>query len=96
MHQRLMQRQERRGAQADGDLPDSPWTEDERRQSTNQPVAQREVRRPLATTTKHDQLLLEHEILGDHGSHATGPHSFAVTTAKCSKVITKFFMRESA
>src|SRR5216684_4119281 len=72
MHQRLMKRQERRGAQADGDLPDSPWTEEERRQSANQPVAQREVRRPLATTTKHDQLLLEHEILGDHCSHATG------------------------
>ena len=72
MHQRLMKRQECRGAQADGDLPDSPWTEEERRQSANQAVAQREVRRPLATTTKHDQLLLEHEILGDHGSHATG------------------------
>jgi hypothetical protein len=72
MHQRLMKRQERRGAQADGDFPDSPWTKEERRQSANQPVAQREVRRPLATTTKHDQLLLEHEILGDHGSHATG------------------------
>jgi hypothetical protein len=25
----------------------------------------------LATTTKHGQLLLEHEILGDHRSHAT-------------------------
>src|SRR6266852_1660023 len=33
MHQRLMKRQERRGAQADGDRPDSPWTEEERRQS---------------------------------------------------------------
>jgi hypothetical protein len=57
MHQRLMKRQERRGAQADGDLPDSSWTEEERRQSANQPFAQREVRRPLATTSKHDQLL---------------------------------------
>src|SRR5947209_2465002 len=37
-HQRLMKRQERRGAQADGDLSDSPWTEEERRQSANQPV----------------------------------------------------------
>jgi len=75
MHQRLMKRQERRGAQADGDLPDSPWTEEERRQSANQPVAQREVRRPLATTTKNDQLLLEHEILGDHRSHAHCGHT---------------------
>jgi hypothetical protein len=72
MRQRLVKRQERRGAQADGDLPDSSWTEEERRQSANPPVAQRELRRPLATTTKHDQLLLEHEMLGDHGSHATG------------------------
>ena len=96
MHQRLMTRQECRGAQADGDLPDSPKTEEERRQSANQPVAPREVRRPLATTTKNDQLLLEHEILGNHGSHATRPHSFAVTTAKCNTVIRRFFMRESA
>ena len=29
--------------------------------------------RPLATPTKNDQLLLEHEILCDHRSHATGP-----------------------
>ena len=49
-----------------------PGLREERRQSANQPVAQREVRRPLAPTTKNDQLLLEHEILGDHCSHATG------------------------
>ena len=28
--------------------------------------------RPPATTTKDNELLLEHEILGDHRSHATG------------------------
>ena len=65
-------------------------------QSANQPVAQREIRRPLATTTKDDQLLFEHEILGDHGSTPPGPQSFAVTTATCSTVIRRFFMRESA
>jgi hypothetical protein len=67
-----MKCQERGGAKGDGELSDASWTEEERRQTANQPVAQREVRRPRATTTKNDQLLLEHEILGDHGSHATG------------------------
>jgi hypothetical protein len=40
------------------------------------------VRRPMASTAQNDQLLLEQEILRDHRSHATGPHSFAVTTAR--------------
>src|SRR5216684_3770840 len=40
-HQRLMKRQERRGAYADGDLSDASWTEEERPQSADQPVAQR-------------------------------------------------------
>ena len=91
-----MKRQERRRTDRDGNLSDASWTEEERRQSANQPVAQREVRRPLATTTKNDQLLLEHEILGDHGSHATGATQLRSHTAKCSKVIRRFFMRESA
>jgi hypothetical protein len=72
MHQRLMKRQERRGAYADGDFSDSSWTEEERPQSADQPVAQREVRRPLAITAQDNQLLLESEILRDHRSHATG------------------------
>ena len=37
-----------------------------------QPVAQRQVRRPLASTVQDDQLLFEQEILRDHRSHATG------------------------
>ena len=41
-------------------------------ESAEEPVAQRQIGRPPATTMKHDELLLEHEILGDHGSHATG------------------------
>ena len=69
-HQRLMPRQERRGAYADGDLSDSSWTEEERPESAEQPVAQRQVRRPLASTAQDDQLLLEQEILRDHRSHA--------------------------
>ena len=67
-----MKRQERRGAYADGDLSDSSWTEEERPQSADQPVAQREVRRPLASTAQNDQLLLEQEIVRDRRSHATG------------------------
>ena len=67
-----MKRQERRGAEADGDLSDSSWTEEERPESAKQPVAPRQVRRPLASPAQDDQLLLEQEILRDHRSHATG------------------------
>ena len=93
-HQGWMERQECRGLDGDGGLSDASWTEEERPESTKQPVAQRQVRRPLATTTKNDQLLLEDEILCDYRSHATGPHSFAVKTARCSRVSRRSFMRE--
>ena len=69
-------------AYGDRDLSDTSWTEEERPQSADQPVAQREVRRPPASTAQDDELLLEQEILGDDRSHATGAHSFAVTTAR--------------
>src|SRR5712692_4155247 len=71
-HQRLMKRQERRGAYGDGDLSDASWTEEERPESAEQPVTQRQVRRPLSSTAQDDQLLLEQEILRDHRSQATG------------------------
>ena len=71
-HQCLMKRQQRRRAYADGELSDGSWTEEERPESAEQPVAQRQVRRPVASTPQDDQLLLEQEILRDHGSHATG------------------------
>src|SRR3984893_12994347 len=71
-HQRLMKREKGRGAYADGDLSDSSWTEEERPESAEQPVAQRQVRRPVASTAQDDQLLLEQETLRDHRSHATG------------------------
>ena len=71
-----MKRQERRGADADGDLSDPSWTEEERPESAEQPVAQRQVPRPLASTAQDDQLLLEEEILRDHRSHATGANDF--------------------
>src|SRR6266851_6296868 len=70
-HQRLLKRQKRRRAYGDGDLSDASWTEEERPQSAEQPVAQRQIRRPLASTAQDDQLLLEQEILRDHRSHAT-------------------------
>ena len=46
--------------------------EEERAESTEQPGAQRQVRRPLASTAQDDQLLLEQEILRHHRSHTTG------------------------
>jgi hypothetical protein len=41
-------------------------------ESAEQPVSQRQVRRPLTRTTQDDQLLLQQEILRDHRAHATG------------------------
>jgi len=66
-----MKNQERRGAYAGGDLSDSSWTEEERPESTEQPVPEGQVRRPLASPAQDDQLLLEEEILRDHRSHDT-------------------------
>jgi len=70
-HQSLMKCEERRGAERDGDLLDASGAEEERPESAEEPVAQRQAGRPPATTTKDDELLLEYEILGDHRSHAT-------------------------
>jgi glutamate synthase domain-containing protein 1 len=95
-HQRLMKRQQRRGPQGDGDRSDTCWTEEERPQSAQQSIAQRQVRRPSASAAQDDQLPLEQEILRDHRSHAAGPHSFAVITARSSRASRRFFMRESA
>ena len=67
-----MKRQERRGADGDGDLSDASWTEEERAESAEQPVAPRQVRRALASPAQDDQLLFEQEILRDHRSHTTG------------------------
>jgi hypothetical protein len=50
----------------------------------------------LATTTKNDQLLLEHEILGDHGSHTTGATELRSHNGEVQQGISRFFMRESA
>ena len=69
--QRLVKREERRRAEGDGDRSDASWTEEERPESAQQPVAPPQVRCPLATA-QHDQLLLDQEILRDHRSHATG------------------------
>ena len=67
-----MKRQQRRGAEGDGDLSNASWTEEERPESAEQPVARHQVRRPLASAAQDDQLLLEQEVLRDHRSHATG------------------------
>ena len=67
-----MKRQERRGLEGDGSLSNASWTEEDRPESAQQPVARRQVRRPLASTAQDDQLLLEQEILRHHRSHTTG------------------------
>ena len=67
-----MKCQECRGAEGDGDLVDASRAEEQRPQSAQEPIAHRQPWRPPAATTKDDQLLLEHEILRDHRSHATG------------------------
>jgi len=51
---------------------DASGVEEERPESAEEPVTPRQAGRPPATTTKHEELLLEHEILCDHRSHATG------------------------
>ena len=66
-----MKREERRGLKGDGDLSDTSCTEEDRPESAQQPVARRQVRRPLASTAQDDQLLLEEEILRHHRSHTT-------------------------
>ena len=71
-HQRLMKRQERRGAYADGDLSDSSSAEEKCPESEQQPVTRCQAWRSLARTAQDDQLLLEQKILRDHRSHATG------------------------
>ena len=73
-HQRLMQRQERRGAYADGDLSDSSSAEEECPESEQQPVTRCQAWRPLARTAQDDQLLLEQKMLRDHRSHAALLH----------------------
>ncbi len=62
----------RRRAQTDGDLPDPPGTQKQRPESAQEPVVHRQVRSTPARAAQHDQLLLEQEILSDHGSHAAG------------------------
>ena len=67
-----MKPQQRRGAEGDGDFANSAWIEEERPESAEQSVARRQVGCPSATTGQNNQLLPEHEILGDHRSHAAG------------------------
>jgi hypothetical protein len=66
-----MKCEERRRANGDGDLVDASGAEEQRPESANEPVAPRQAGCPPATTPKDDELLLEHEILGHHRSHAT-------------------------
>ena len=67
-----MKRQECRGLEGDGCLSNASWAEEDRPESAQQPIARRQVRRPLASTAQDDQLLLEQEILRHHRSHTPG------------------------
>jgi hypothetical protein len=67
-----MKRQERRGLEGEGSLSNSPWTEEDRPESAQQPVARRQVRSALASTAQDDQLLLEQQVLRHHRSYTTG------------------------
>ena len=67
-----MEGQHRGRAQSDGDLANPSRTQKKRPESAEEPIAHSEVRRTLARTAQHDQLLLEQEILSDDGSHAAG------------------------
>jgi hypothetical protein len=92
-----MKRQERRGTDDDGDFVNASEAEEERLESAHQPIAQRQRGRPPATTTKHDELLLEQEILGDHRAHATRATQLRGRDGEVeSRVSGKFLMRESA
>src|SRR3954468_24270605 len=59
-------------AERDGSLSKAPWTEKDRREPAEEPVAGRQVRRPLASTAPDDQLLLEEKVLRHHRSYTTG------------------------
>ena len=67
-----MKRQECRGLEGDRSLSNASWPEEDRPESAQQPVARRQVRRPLASTAQDDQLMREQEILRHHRSHTPG------------------------
>ena len=79
-----MKRQERRGAERDGDPSEASRTEEERPESAEQPVTSRQVRRAMAGTAQDDQLLLEQEIFGDDRVYATGAIGARAETAGCA------------
>jgi hypothetical protein len=78
---------------SDGDIPDTSWAQKQRHEFAEEPIAHAEVRHTLSRAAQHDQLLLEQEILSDHGSHcarSTEPRS------RDGKVSSRSFMRETA
>ena len=68
-----MKREQCRGPEADGDFADAAWSQKQRCESAQETVSRGQVRRPLAWPAQDNPLLLEHEILRDHGTHAAGP-----------------------
>jgi hypothetical protein len=70
-YHRRLKSQERRGPHGTRERAEAAGTEEERPESAEQPVARHQSGRSPATPTQDDQLLLEHEILGDHRADAT-------------------------
>jgi hypothetical protein len=91
-----MKRQERRGAEGDGDLSDACGTEEERPESAEQPVGPPQVRRSMARTAKDDQLVLEQEILRDDRSHAAGTTQLRDHDGEVKQGEQEIFTRETA
>jgi hypothetical protein len=83
VHQRLMKRQERRRADRDGDFLDAPRTEEERPESAQHPVAQREIRRALTTTLRTMSCCLSKRFSASSDRTPPGPRSFTAMTARC-------------
>jgi hypothetical protein len=83
VHQRLMKRQERRRADGDSDFLDAPRIEEERPESAQHPVAQREIRRALTTTRTTMSCCLSKRFSASSDRTPPGPRSFTAITARC-------------
>ena len=91
-----MKRQERQRAERDRDLSDASWTEEERPESVQQPVAQGQVRRALPSTAQAISCCLSKRFSTITARTPPGPHSLAVMTARCNSVSRRCFMRALA
>ena len=82
--------------EGEGSLSDTSCREEDRPESAQQPVARRQIRRPLASTAQDDQLLLEERFSAITARTPPEPQSFALRTAKCSRASKRSLMCEPA